>query len=114
MFQDRYKSEAVEDESYFLTVLRYIHQNPLKAGITRRVEDYKWSSYNEFIDKEEIVDTDFVLKIFDEDRKEAIEKFRTYHKEINEEKCLDIEEKRRLTDEEAIEAIKRICNLKNS
>ena len=28
LFQDRYRSEAVEDDSYFLTVLRYIHQNP--------------------------------------------------------------------------------------
>jgi len=33
LFQDRYKSEAVEDDAYFLTVLRYIHQNPLKAGL---------------------------------------------------------------------------------
>ncbi len=33
LFQDRYKSEAVETNAYFLTVLRYIHQNPIKAGI---------------------------------------------------------------------------------
>jgi REP element-mobilizing transposase RayT len=32
LFQDRYKSEPVEDDGYFLTVLRYIHQNPVKAG----------------------------------------------------------------------------------
>ena len=39
-FQDRYKSEPCEDFSYFLTLLRYIHQNPVKAGITRYTEDY--------------------------------------------------------------------------
>ena len=33
LFQDRFKSEVVEDDTYFLTVLRYIHQNPAKAGI---------------------------------------------------------------------------------
>ena len=33
LFQDRFKSEAVEDEPYFLTVLRYIHYNPVKAGL---------------------------------------------------------------------------------
>ncbi|HHY25099.1 MAG TPA: transposase, partial [Clostridiaceae bacterium] len=33
LFQDRYKSEAVESDEYLLTVLRYIHQNPVKAGI---------------------------------------------------------------------------------
>jgi len=32
LFQDRYKSEPVEDDVYFLTVLRYIHQNPSKDG----------------------------------------------------------------------------------
>ncbi|SNT21898.1 hypothetical protein SAMN05446037_10554 [Anaerovirgula multivorans] len=107
------KSEPIENESYFLTVLRYIHQNPVKAGITKDIESYKWSSYNEFIDKEEIADIDFVLKIFDRNREKAIEKFKTYHKEINDKKCLDIEEKMRLTDDEAIEVIKRICNLKS-
>ena len=33
LFEGRYKSEAVEDDSCFLTVLRYIHRNPVKAGI---------------------------------------------------------------------------------
>ena len=35
LFQDRYKSEAVEDDAYFLTVLRYIMQNPMKAGMEK-------------------------------------------------------------------------------
>ena len=38
LFQDRYKSEPVEDDSYFLTVLRYIHQNPVKAKICKTAE----------------------------------------------------------------------------
>jgi REP element-mobilizing transposase RayT len=33
LFQDRYKSEVVENDKYFLTVLKYIHQNPIKAKI---------------------------------------------------------------------------------
>ena len=47
LFQDRFKSEPVEDDAYFLTVIRYIHQNPVKAGICRNVDGYKFSSYNE-------------------------------------------------------------------
>jgi putative transposase len=35
LFQDRYKSEPVENDTYFLTVLRYIHQNPVQAGLTQ-------------------------------------------------------------------------------
>jgi len=45
LFQNRYMSESVETECYLLTVLRYIHQNPVKAGMVEKAEDYKWSSY---------------------------------------------------------------------
>ena len=48
LFQDRYKSEAVENDEYLLTVLRYIHHNPIKAGLSKGLEEYRWSSYNEY------------------------------------------------------------------
>ena len=48
LFQDRYKSENVEDKNYLLTVLRYIHQNPFKAGIVNDISKYRWSSYPEY------------------------------------------------------------------
>lgn len=44
LFQDRFKSEAVEDDRYFLTVLCYILRNPVKAGICSSPEDYPYSS----------------------------------------------------------------------
>ena len=44
LFQDRYKSECIEDDAYYLTVFRYIMRNPVKAGITKNPFDYKWSS----------------------------------------------------------------------
>ena len=47
LFQDRYKSEPVEDESYLYTVFRYILRNPEKAGICLASE-YRWSSYHLF------------------------------------------------------------------
>jgi REP element-mobilizing transposase RayT len=37
LFQERFRSEVVEDDGYFLTVLRYIHQNPVKAKIAENV-----------------------------------------------------------------------------
>ena len=45
LFQDRYKSEKIEDDSYLLMATRYIHKNPVKAGIVKKPEKYKWSSY---------------------------------------------------------------------
>ena len=40
LFQDRFKSEPVNDEKYLMTVLRYIHQNPTKAKLAKKIEDY--------------------------------------------------------------------------
>lgn len=48
LFQDRFRSEPVGSVEYFLTLLRYIHQNPLKAGLVEKVDDYKWSSWEEY------------------------------------------------------------------
>ena len=47
-FQDRFKSEPVENDAYFLTVLRYIFQNPIKAGIVKKPENYRWSNYIDY------------------------------------------------------------------
>ena len=48
LFQDRFKSEIVEDDAYLLVVLRYIHQNPLKVGLVHSLSDYRDSSYYEY------------------------------------------------------------------
>ncbi|MCQ1531289.1 transposase [Lutispora saccharofermentans] len=44
VFQGRYKAILVQDERYLIWVLRYIHQNPVQAGICQTVSEYKWSS----------------------------------------------------------------------
>ncbi|WP_152554768.1 hypothetical protein [Metabacillus indicus] len=44
LFQDRFKSENIENSHYLLTATRYIHQNPVKAGIVRFPSEWKWSS----------------------------------------------------------------------
>ena len=48
LFQDRFRSEAVEDFDYLITLFRYIHQNPLKAGLASDVDSYRWSSWQEY------------------------------------------------------------------
>ena len=51
LFRERFKSEPVNDIAYFITLLRYIHQNPVKAGMVAEVKDYEFSSWDEYIDK---------------------------------------------------------------
>ena len=66
LFQERFKSEIVETDGYFLTVLRYIHQNPVKAGIIKSVADSKWTSYHEYTERANMIDIDFGLGSFSE------------------------------------------------
>jgi putative transposase len=45
LYQGRYKSFPVQDDTYYLTVLRYIESNPLRAGLVKDVGDWPWSSF---------------------------------------------------------------------
>ena len=109
LFQDRFKSEPVEDDSYFCTVLRYIHQNPLKAGICKKIEQYQYSSYTEFFSSNYLIDTDFVFGIIPKDD------FSTFNNELSSDKCLEIEDKPlvKVTDEQAQKIILKYSKCKN-
>ena len=45
LFQGRFKSILVENDAYLIELSCYIHRNPVRAGITKRLADYRWSSY---------------------------------------------------------------------
>ncbi|MBZ0191956.1 MAG: transposase [Candidatus Kuenenia stuttgartiensis] len=45
LFQGRFKTFLVEKDEYQMCLSRYIHRNPLRAKIVRRLADYPWSSY---------------------------------------------------------------------
>jgi len=50
LFQGRYKSTLASDDSYLLQLVRYIHRNPLRAGMVRReMWKYPWSSYKGYL-----------------------------------------------------------------
>ncbi len=46
LFRGRYKAVLVDADSYLLELLRYIHRNPLRAGMVSRIDDYAWSSHH--------------------------------------------------------------------
>ena len=110
LFQDRFKSEPVEDNEYFLTVLRYIHQNPIKAGLYKKIDEYQFSSYNDYISGDsQLVDMDFAFSLIDKDW------FSEFHKENNDDKCLDINEKNfRLSDIDAIKVIRTVSTCESA
>ncbi len=113
LFQDRFKSEPVEDDKYFLTVLRYIFQNPIKAGIVTHIENYSWSNYSHYIKGNHWTDIDFAIDIFDTDRNTAARRFIDYINKENTDVCLELGECKKLNDGEAIKLIKDICKVDN-
>jgi len=84
LFKDRYKSEKVENDGYLLTAMRYIHTNPVAAGLVKNQGAYKWSSYNEYLKKRKsvmVVDTELILSMFGSDAKSAQEGFLEFMKQ---------------------------------
>ena len=67
LFQGRYKAILCQKDSYLLQIVRYIHQNPLRAGIVTKLEDYQWSSHQAYIGNRiyHFIDDLFVLSLFD-------------------------------------------------
>ena len=82
LVQDRFKSEEVETDKYFLTVLQYIHQDPLKSCITQKLNTYNWSSYNEYIKRPVICNTAFALSLFSPDTSKALEQFKEFNQNV--------------------------------
>lgn len=108
LFQDRYKSEVVEDDAYLLTVVRYIHRNPVKAGLCQEPEDYRYSSFAHY-ESDSLVENCLILGMT------GREEFFNYHHIGNEDRCLDVEEeqKRRLTDQDAVRLMRELYHCSN-
>lgn len=103
LFQDRFKSEPVESESYLLTVFRYILMNPVKAGICTRAEQYPYSSAKEyFYGTEGITDTSLIKSLLNQ------EAMKEYIYQSNEDQCIEMEDtvRKRVTDEAAEQLIR--------
>ncbi|MBD8071163.1 REP-associated tyrosine transposase [Bacillus sp. PS06] len=116
LFQDRFKSENVETTRYLLTVVRYIHQNPVKAGMVSRADEWRWSScqgyYRQSNQAMNLLDDHVILEYFAPDRRVAIHRFKQYNELVNDDKCLGNrdDERRRLSDEEARPIIKEMLD----
>ena len=60
LWEGRFKCSLIEEDSYFLTCLRYVEMNPVRAGLCNRPDDYPWSGYKfrAYGLKSEILDID--------------------------------------------------------
>ncbi|MCL2234668.1 MAG: transposase [Firmicutes bacterium] len=65
VFRNRFRSDLIVDESHLAHCLAYIHNNPLKAGMVEKAEDYFHSSYSNYLKKTGIVDFEEAAKFYD-------------------------------------------------
>jgi REP element-mobilizing transposase RayT/precorrin-6B methylase 1 len=76
VFQGRYDSSLIEEDAYLLAAIRYVHLNPVKAGIVASVEelvDYPWTGHAALLGRASPVfqDVEAVRLLFDDDQEEA-------------------------------------------
>lgn len=105
VFDNRYRSEAIDDDGYLFAALRYIHQNPVKAGICKKVEEYRWSSdkYYRNTNDAKFVSTK-ILDFINKDKSVAVNSYCRLMQVAEMEKFLDIPDDP-LTDSEIKETI---------
>ena len=51
LFRGRYKAIVVDADTYLLELVRYIHRNPVRAGLTKRLDGYPWSSHKGYLSR---------------------------------------------------------------
>jgi len=81
LFRGRYKAILVEADTYLLELLRYIHRNPLRAGLVSRLDRYAWSSHKGYLSRSRKWDwlhSEFVLSMLCEDKENQAALYREF------------------------------------
>lgn len=110
LFNDRFHSESVGNMPYLFRCARYIHQNPVKAGICDKTYNYKFSSIHAYRRQKgnylNLVDIDFINKNFKSND------FANWNEIESHEKCMDVANNR-LTDKEVANILYKTMKVGN-
>ena len=107
LFQDRFRSEAIKDDAQLLATVRYIHNNPQKAGVCAR-EQYPWSSWREYVDRPSIAVPDLAIAVAG-----SKEQFIAFSTGIDDRHYIDEDCRVRLSDAAGLEIIKTDLKLRS-
>jgi len=64
LFRNRYQTEAIYNIKYLINCIKYIHNNPVKAKMVERCEDYKYSSYRDYKNNTGVTQSEIMKEIF--------------------------------------------------
>lgn len=108
LFQDRFMSKPVDSDSYFITVLAYIYNNPVAARLCAKTTDYRWSSRC-LLGQGRIIDESGLFEIIPREEIEELEE------SWGEETILGASRKpMRLTDQAATEIMSSLFGIKST
>jgi REP element-mobilizing transposase RayT/succinate dehydrogenase flavin-adding protein (antitoxin of CptAB toxin-antitoxin module) len=97
LFRGRYRSILVDADSYVLQLVRYIHRNPLKAGLVKHLDQYAWSSYKGYISNSRQwcwLYKDFVLQMLTEHSGSQIPAFKQFMAQQQDEELVNVFERK--------------------
>jgi putative transposase len=89
VFQGRFKSVLVDADEYLKHLSRYIHLNPVRAGMVDHCRDYAWSSYSAFggyIKSPEWLETDGLMSLFGKDKALSKKRYRDFVESVQNDK----------------------------
>ena len=80
LFQDRYRAILIDEDSYLLDLVRYVHLNPVRARVVEDPKEYQWSSHRAYLGDEFLpwLTTERVLGVFDREITRARELYRNF------------------------------------
>jgi len=81
LFRGRYKSILIEADSYLLPLVRYIHRNPVRAGLSKTMAGYTWSSHRFYLSSTEMdswFNKAWVLSMFSGKKQERLRAYRRF------------------------------------
>ncbi len=113
LFQGRYRAILCDKENYLMELIRYLHLNPVRAGLVRDAGKYMWSSHGNYLKGRDIegVAVEEVLSYWSRRRGEAVRKYKDFildgigqgHRE----EYYEVKEQRYLGDDEFIERVEK-------
>ena len=113
LFRGRYKAILFDADSYLLQLMRYIHRNPLRAGLAENLDQYPWTSHKGYVSNAKKWDwlyKNFILSMLTPHRSEQISSYKQFAAQLDSEEILQVFDKKTmppvLGNERFIERIK--------
>lgn len=89
VFRGRFKSVLVCEDSHLLELVRYIHKNPVKANMVKKMSEYKWSSYKGYLSYSKTwnwIEKDFIFSMLTPKKKGRLKPFVKFMEQDNSER----------------------------